>query len=73
MPITEGGYSIHFKKVFDDENDDRDLTDKLTNDPVEMSGLVNFALDGLNLLLNGENAEHENSGFDDIPIDQVIA
>ena len=41
---------IHFKKVFDDENDDRDLTHKLTNDPVEMSGMVNFALDGLNLL-----------------------
>lgn len=49
---------IHFSRIIDDDKKDRQLIEKLTT-PEELSGLLNFALEGLQRLLKNQKFSYE--------------
>ena len=55
---------IHFERVFDDVDEIKGLGDKLTSDEEEMSGWVNLALIGLDIL-------RREGGFEQIPYEKI--
>lgn len=55
---------IEFEKVFDAIDDKRVLADDLISDETEMSGVINLALIGLQIL-------QREQGFEDMPIEEI--